>query len=387
MKRWAEVAGRPGTRDSIDALEGRLIDLIYASLVDEQAWADFLKEISGCCPGGGSTLFFHDGHAASGGISMTHGIPPDFEKAYPSYAPKNLWMRNINRRPIGLGVRAEAMCPFSEVERSEYYNELLKPHGIHSGIGITLQRDGTRSFMLSVIGAAQEERVEQGAADMLTRLAPHLSRIFALHRRALSQAPTLALAGALDAIRVGVIKVGPGKAVLWANDEAERLLEQGRGVGRDLAGRLRILDEALDRALGEMLSRTPPSDAASRTVAGEIHRPAATAPLKVTLANSGQSLIERYFAGPTALVLLEGRPATAAMEPAAIMRRFGFTRREAEIACDIGAGLTLAAVAGRRGIATETVRVHVKRLFAKTGTHRQAELIARLLDSHGHDPA
>lgn len=60
---------------------------------------------------------------------------------------------------------------------------------------------------------------------------------------------------------------------------------------------------------------------------------------------------------------------------------FGFTRMEAVIAADLAGGLSLDAVAARRGIGGATVRSHLKRILAKTGTHRQAEAVALIARS------
>jgi DNA-binding CsgD family transcriptional regulator len=57
---------------------------------------------------------------------------------------------------------------------------------------------------------------------------------------------------------------------------------------------------------------------------------------------------------------------------------FDLTPAEARVAIDLTAGLTLAQVAQRSGITTKTARTYLERIFAKTGTHRQVELVAML---------
>lgn len=369
---------RFGSVEAFSRLEGRLIDLIYASLVDETAWGDFLREIAACTPNGQSTLFFHDQLRATGSISLSHGIDPEFQRLYPHYAPKNLWMQNLHKRPVGLGVRSEYMTPLKDVERSEYYQELLKPFGIQSGIGITLQKSGTQNFMLSVIGAAQDEAIEQRAADMLTHLAPHLTRVFTLYRRIPERAPTAVLAQSLSAFDVGVLTVGSGKSIHWSNEAARALLAKGDGIGVDPADRIRMENDDLEAALLKMLDPIP-SDDAARTVTGYIRRRAGSAPpLKVMLANSGRSLVERYFAGPTVIMLLDARRSQRSVSLGQLVSWFDLTPREAEIAMDLADGLPLRTIADKRGISHETVRIHLKHIFAKAGVRRQTELVTRI---------
>lgn len=364
-----------------DRLESRLIDLIYAALVDEGAWGDFLRELATCTPNGQSTLFFHDEFSAAGSISLSHGVDREFERLYPQYAPKNLWMQNLHKRPIGLGVRSEFMVPFADVRKSEYYNDLLKLFGIESGIGITLQRSGSLNFLLSVIGARQEEADEQRAADMLTRLAPHLTRVFKIYGQAQERSSLLAMGQALAAHETGVIRVGPGRKIQWLNDAARAILEGGDGVRRDAADRLRLADEALEDALGQMVELGVPQGARPRTLTRIIRR--AGAPLKVTLASSGQSLVERYFAGPTVTLLLSEERQGGTPPAEQLAATFNLTSREMEVTMALVAGHSLQAIAATLNISYETARAHLKQVFAKTGTRRQAELLARLYGING----
>lgn len=63
----------------------------------------------------------------------------------------------------------------------------------------------------------------------------------------------------------------------------------------------------------------------------------------------------------------------------ALRDHFGLTPTEAAFALELLAGNDLATSAARRGITPSTARVHLRRLFEKTGTHRQAALIRLLL--------
>lgn len=66
-------------------------------------------------------------------------------------------------------------------------------------------------------------------------------------------------------------------------------------------------------------------------------------------------------------------------DPGALQDQFGFTPAEAALATDILAGNDLAASAARRRITLHTARAHLRRLFEKTGTRRQAALMRLLL--------
>ena len=57
---------------------------------------------------------------------------------------------------------------------------------------------------------------------------------------------------------------------------------------------------------------------------------------------------------------------------------FGLSPAEQHLALDLVRGVTLAESADRRTVALSTVKTQLLQLFAKTGTHRQSQLIALL---------
>ena len=58
---------------------------------------------------------------------------------------------------------------------------------------------------------------------------------------------------------------------------------------------------------------------------------------------------------------------------------YGLTRAEARIACAVGKGDGISAVAEPLGVLPSTARTHPRHAFLKTGTQGQAELV-RLVD-------
>jgi DNA-binding CsgD family transcriptional regulator len=66
-----------------------------------------------------------------------------------------------------------------------------------------------------------------------------------------------------------------------------------------------------------------------------------------------------------------------------LRRRFGLTSAEAAFAAEILKGDGRRAAARRCGIAEETAKTHLSRIFEKTGAHRQAELVRLLLGAAG----
>lgn len=81
-----------------------------------------------------------------------------------------------------------------------------------------------------------------------------------------------------------------------------------------------------------------------------------------------------------------GRGGASASTVQSLQRELGLTRAEARVAMRIGRGASVADIAADLGVAVETVRTHLKRIYAKTGARRQSEL-ARLVLSKSRSPA
>lgn len=84
---------------------------------------------------------------------------------------------------------------------------------------------------------------------------------------------------------------------------------------------------------------------------------------------------------------LSGNPASPPLAVLTLFRvdaeslasSFALTPAEARIAAQLMLGLAAKSIAQQLGIAVSTVRSHTQDLFDKTGAHRQADLVRRLL--------
>ena len=81
----------------------------------------------------------------------------------------------------------------------------------------------------------------------------------------------------------------------------------------------------------------------------------------------------------TAAIFVADPDARAERRPERLRQSYGLTRMEAEVASRLVGGMRPCEIRDDLGISIDTVRGHVKQLFAKTDTHRQADLVRVLL--------
>ena len=76
------------------------------------------------------------------------------------------------------------------------------------------------------------------------------------------------------------------------------------------------------------------------------------------------------------LIVFASKPCEASLPDAEQLRgHFGLTDAQAKLAIEIAKGEGLKACARKLGIAVSTGRSHLKQIFEKTETRRQAELV------------
>lgn len=216
--------------------------------------------------------------------------------------------------------------------------------------------------------------------------------LLARHRGRLNNAARLAAAvghtalgaalGALERLGVAAVALGSAGRVKATNARAEALFDDTIGVSK---GRLRAVDARagldLERLFAWLDARAEPGVTNSDGDGTEappvlIPRPGRTCLAARALPLDGGA--RSPFLGAQALLVfkpLDHPEPTAADRVAAAHR---LTPAEARLAARLASGEALETAAEALGIARETARNQLKAVFAKTGTSRQAELVALL---------
>lgn len=268
------------------------------------------------------------------------------------------------------------------INQLPYFQEFLRPLKLSGFAGIRIAH-GDNMWCLSL-----QRSPEQGhfSVEEKTRLAV-LSNCMS-SAAAVSSALGFATAkAALDAFELSgsaALIVDKQGEVIRANPRAERLLlGDVRVVSRRLTARDVNATAMLDSALSRLV-RNPESPALLPPVAlpREGRLPLMAYPLRLS------DLGANPFAEGRAFIVLVD-PEERRRPPEVVLRNiFGLTVAEARLAARLACGEPLEAIADDLNVAKETARFHLKRIFAKTGVRRQAELVAlfaRLLSRSDED--
>jgi DNA-binding CsgD family transcriptional regulator len=190
----------------------------------------------------------------------------------------------------------------------------------------------------------------------------------------------VALTYGLELVSHGAMLVAAEGHPQLANRTALAILEKKDGISLATTGL--VADRAADtRLLHKLLE-----DAIVKPELGEPKDSPLT--LQRKLANS--SLIVRVVPGPglscwpegsqrTALLKLYDQDLGLVVDEGALCSLYGLTRGEAALTSRLMQGQSLEEAAATLFISPHTARTHLKRIFMKTDTHRQTELVVRML--------
>ncbi|WP_051249201.1 helix-turn-helix transcriptional regulator [Inquilinus limosus] len=181
---------------------------------------------------------------------------------------------------------------------------------------------------------------------------------------------------ALDRLAHGMALVAPGGRVLFLNRAAAAVVAARDGLAIGLGRVLRAWRPAEDAALQRLIA---PAESGLAGGCLAVSRPSGARPYAVQAAPLGSALRPADRAPAPAMLLILDPEAGPEPSPATLQRLYGLTTAEARVALLSLRGAGLRPIAEELSVSVSTVRIHLQRVFEKTGTHRQAALVRLLL--------
>lgn len=253
-----------------------------------------------------------------------------------------------------------------EINELPMFREFLSPRGFQSGAATLIDGLGDENLIVSMEAFPSSEAA-RGAVDILDHLRPHLARAVQLSTRLVSERRL----GAINALEV----VGSGAALLDRRghvQNANQLFERALGdqVGRNT--RLKLRDPGADRLLSDALEglathrrgRSLPFPNSDRSGSAVMHL--------MPIAGAARDI---FTDSATIVVIADPRRRTLP-DHALLQAMFDLTPTEARIARQLTEGSSPTSIATASRLSVNTVRSHLKQIYLKTGSTRQASLVS-----------
>lgn len=356
-----------------------LVADIYDAALDPSLWEQTLQRVFSAAGGNAGTLFVFDRRRGRWQHFTNGNLDPEEGRKYDEYYGRIDPLPSfMERTRAGAIVTARAVMTERQ-RRGEFFSDWAKPNEVGDAIFVNLLGgpDG-----VCVLAMGHPWRSEPFATPEVLRLvgllAPHFQR--AMQAQMGFGPLNLVRDGALDLVehwRHGCVIISALGHVLYANRVASEIAGARDGLSLGSRGLRAASDDA---ALQHLIHQA---------CTGDRHGPRSSSRIAVSR-DSGRKpysvqvmpLRSRnaVFSTAAALVLIVDSERTAPPSPEDLQKLYDLTPAEAEVAIRVLKGRGLQSVADELCVTRSTVRVHQQRVFEKTGTHRQAELVRLLLD-------
>lgn len=353
-----------------------LIGIVYDAAIDPSLWQLTLERVALFVGGSGAGLFCKD-------VGVPHAAIPHsvgFERPLPVALFQQIYSAAEGHflGDLEVPIATTDLMPFADYAQTDFYRQWAEPQGLVDFLSAVLDRTVISSAIFGVFRHKRNGMVDDYARRQMRLIAPHIRRAVLIGRLFEFKAAEVAtFVDTLDGLGAGMYLVDAAGRLIHANAAGNAILGTS-DILSSVGGRLAANDAQVDRALRDVFAAAGQGDAA-------LGNKGIAVPL---IGSDGERYVAhalpltsgaRRRAGVvyTAAAALFVRKATLAVSsaPQAIGSAFKLTPTELRVLLAIVEVGGIPEVAIAFGVADTTIRTHVSRLFEKTGTARQADLV------------
>ena len=355
-------------------MEADFLDRLYEATVEPNLWTDVLGQFADIMGGSEAQLSVQD-EDTSNVRGLYVRTDPEAAQLYVEHYVKCNPLLKTTDLPLALRVLTdEQKLPRQDFVRTEFYNDFLRRFDSHSILWVRLALELPNTACMTVVRPSRRKPFCRADIAVAERLHPHLIRAYRLAMRisGLDQKNDVGEA-LLDRSIHGVFVVDMNGLVGHVNRAGEALIASGRGLYLS-GGILRAASAEATRRLQALIAAACNPDVEHRGGSMVLGRPAHL-PLFITVARIRSERFSLLGTRLSVLICVSDPEVTMAVPEQLLCDLFGLTPGEARIAVHLSAGRDLRETAKRLGVSYYTVRAHLARIFGKTNTTRQAQLV------------
>ncbi len=357
----------------------RLIGEIYDAAMEPKLWSGVVEKAACFIAGSGAGVLPKDAPTNRENPDIDHGIELQVQKLY--------FENYVNRDPSSavqfvteieqLGATAPLM-PYSEFIETRFYKEWVQPQGLADVVSAMLDKSASSMAMFDLLRHEHSGLVDAKARRRMQLVVPHFRRAVLISRLfELKQGEVAIFSRIFDGMTAGMFLVDAGGRIVHSNAAARTILHAGDFL-RAVNGRIAACDTETDLILREVLSAAAGDDDDVGVKGRALPLAARSGERYVIhalpLTSGARSPAGAARAAAVALFVRNAALDSASL-PEIVAKAYKLTPAELRVLLaivDVG-GVPQAAAA--LGVAPTTVKTHLGRLFEKTGTNRQADLV------------
>jgi DNA-binding CsgD family transcriptional regulator len=353
-----------------------LIGVVYDAAINPSLWENAIQKATYFVGGVGGGLFCKDVGAYHAASPHHFGFDPPLpaELFRGIYASAERHFLGELERPIA----TTDLIAFGELAETELYREWAKPQGIVDFVSALVDRTAVSAAIFGVFRHERNGIVDEQARRHMSLIAPHFRRAVLIGRMfEFKAAEAATFADTFDGLGAGMYLVDAEGRLIHANVSGEAILGAA-DVLRVVGGRLVACDAQVGQILRDVFAAAGQGDAALGTqgiavplIGKDGERYVAHA---LPLTSGARRRAGVVYTAAAALFVRKASLAVSSRSEV-IGKTFKLTPTELRVLLAIVEVGGIPEVAAALGVAHTTVRTHVSRLFEKTGTARQADLV------------
>lgn len=303
------------------------------------------------------------------------------ERCFGELAPDFIEMGGALRDiPLGAIYHDHDVFGAETLRNSRVWQEWMRPQDMYGGMACRLAKNGQAFWFFDVQRGRQQEGFDSEDVALLEKLYPVLRRVVELRRhigRVTIQRDEAR--GALDQIAMGIAILDQDMRITYANEGADEILSDPESALGLRQGRLyarRPGDQRQLRQLFEGALRSAQDPLAPAQASMILHGEDGSHSLSACAMPAPPSIVQTDASGKVLIALRRLEMATNLV--ACARQLFDLTDTEAKFASALASGSSLTEAAEAQGVRISTARTHLARIFQKTDTRQQSQLVSLL---------
>ena len=357
-----------------------LVGDIYDAALDHSRWPAVLGQIAAFVGGLSASLYSKDASSKTGALFFDDGtIDPRYAQLYfDKYIKLDPSITAHFFAEIDKPIATADIVAYEEFLQSRFYKEWAQPQGFIDHIATVLDKSATSVALFGVFRHDRDGVVDEETRRRMRLLAPHVRRAVLIGRVIESKnAEAGTFADVLEGLTAAMLLVDANGRIVHANGAGHAMLATGHML-RAAGGHLSAVDPKVDEMLREILIAAGSGDRALgiRGIALPLVAPGGERHVAhvLPLTSGARRRTGSAYAAVAALFVHKAALATVS-PPEVIAKAFKLTPTELRVLLAVVEVGGVPEVSEALGIAETTVKFHLRRLFDKTGSHRQADLV------------
>jgi DNA-binding CsgD family transcriptional regulator len=372
---------------NLDKRVAKVIESLSRASIDNSAvaWQNTLDELAELFSSGAAALTLYSPETDRFDIIATtysEGAVDVYNDRFRQISPMH---PSIIRMSTGEIYWRSRDNPDDRYLESEIYQQFFKSEGVYDLVySVVLERDG-RSAGVTFSRPSPGSAFSQTDINLMQVIFPHLSTAV---RNCMilssAQRDTQRMSETLSKIPRSIIFVDQRGEVTFVNDTAAKTLAMRDGLEVDRNGKLFASLSKDERELRAILTSVFEANGSGEIIHDgvlPISRPSHLRPLQVMITPFADSTESGFCVKRLALVVVYDPESNIDAVERILSRMYDLTPAEAKVAVLITKGRSLVEASDLLGVSHDTVRTHLKRIFNKTGTSRQSQLITLIFNS------